>query len=95
MIFDLPKQLLNDLSAALDLTTSSAATQAQLKTIIESALKKAQLVSREEFDIQQSVLLKTRARLETLEKHIAEIESQMHGTPNHSSETSQKIEKDD
>ena len=45
-----------------------------LKNIIQAGLHKLDLVTREEFDIQVLVLSKTRAKLELLEKKIAEIE---------------------
>ncbi|WP_185268237.1 accessory factor UbiK family protein [Halopseudomonas xiamenensis] len=47
----------------------------QLKALINSALAKLDVVSREEFETQQAVLLRTRERLEALEKRVAELES--------------------
>lgn len=41
-----------------------------IKTIISSVFSKLDLVTREEFDTQQKVLLKTREKLEELEKII-------------------------
>lgn len=38
------------------------------------AIQKLQLVSREEFDIQTQVLLKTREKLERLERMVSELE---------------------
>ena len=46
-----------------------------LRAALHSALKKMDLVTREEFDIQQGVLARTRAKLETLEKQVAELEA--------------------
>lgn len=45
--------------------------------LLQSALSKLDLVSREEFEVQKAVLSKTRARLEELEKKVAEFEKQM------------------
>lgn len=45
-----------------------------IRAAIESNLKKLNLVTREEFDIQQQVLLRTREKLEALEKQVAEME---------------------
>ena len=45
-----------------------------LRSAIEANLKKLNLVTREEFDIQQQVLLRTREKLELLEAKIAELE---------------------
>tara|TARA_B100001996_G_C18509802_1_gene534878 strand:+ start:352 stop:576 length:225 start_codon:yes stop_codon:yes gene_type:complete len=41
-----------------------------IKILIEDYLHKLKLVTREEFDIQQEVLLKTRLKIEELEKKI-------------------------
>ena len=51
-----------------------------LNSIIEGALQRMNLVTREEFDIQTQVLLKTRARLEALEKQVSDLEH--HLSPN-------------
>lgn len=50
--------------------------QSQIKAILGSSLTKMDLVSREEFDVQSGVLAKTRAKLEALEKQVAELEKQ-------------------
>ena len=44
------------------------------RAILQSALGKLDLVTREEFEVQKGVLAKTRAKLETLEAQVAEIE---------------------
>jgi len=44
---------------------------------LESGLRKMNLVGREEFDIQNEVLLRTREKLEALEKTVAALESQL------------------
>ena len=46
-----------------------------LRAALHSALKRMDLVTREEFDIQQGVLARTRAKLEELEKQVAELEA--------------------
>ena len=48
----------------------------QFKGILESGLRRLDLVSREEFDIQKKVLLKTRQKLEQLEQQLSELEQQ-------------------
>lgn len=45
--------------------------------ILQSALSKLDLVSREEFEVQKAVLAKTRQKLEVLEQRVAEIEQQV------------------
>jgi BMFP domain-containing protein YqiC len=45
--------------------------------IIQSTFAKMNLVSREEFEVQRAVLAKTRAKLELLEKQVAELEQKL------------------
>ena len=45
--------------------------------ILQSALGKLDLVTREEFEVQKAVLAKTRSKLEVLEKRVEEIEQQL------------------
>ena len=42
--------------------------------VLRSSLGKLDLVTREEFDVQQAVLAKTRAKLEALERQVRELE---------------------
>ncbi|AHY57307.1 ubiquinone biosynthesis accessory factor UbiK [Stenotrophomonas rhizophila] len=49
--------------------------QATFKTALQAGLGKLDLVTREEFDVQRAVLLKTREKLEALEKTVAELEA--------------------
>ena len=44
-----------------------------IKAILTAGLQKADLVTREEFEVQKAVLAKTRARLETLEKKLQQL----------------------
>jgi len=44
---------------------------------LESGLRKMNLVGREEFDVQNAVLLRTREKLEALEKVVAQLEKQL------------------
>ena len=48
-----------------------------LRAALHSTLSKMDLVTREEFDIQQGVLARTRAKLEALEKQVADMEQQL------------------
>ena len=52
-------------------------TEKNLRAALHSTLSKMNLVTREEFDIQQGVLARTRAKLEALEKQVAEMEQQI------------------
>ena len=51
--------------------------QSQIKAVLSSSFAKMDLVTREEFDVQTSVLSKTRSKLEALEKQLAEIEQKL------------------
>lgn len=51
--------------------------QENFKAVLQSGLAKLDLVTREEFDVQRAVLLRTREKLEALERAVAELESQV------------------
>ena len=44
---------------------------------LQSTFSRLDLVTREEFDVQQAVLARTRARLEQLERQVAELEAKL------------------
>ena len=72
---DMVNRLLDSLPAGLrDLKQDTAR---NLRAALHTTLSKMDLVTREEFDIQQGVLARTRAKLETLEKQVAELEQQL------------------
>ena len=48
------------------------------KSLLQSALTRLDVVSREEFDAQSAVLKRTRDRLEVLEKQLAELSEASH-----------------
>ena len=50
------------------------------QAILQGALGKLDLVTREEFDVQKLVLAKTRSKLEDLEKRVTEMEQQVLNT---------------
>ncbi len=52
-----------------------------MRGVLESGLHKMNLVTREEFDIQSAVLLRTREKLEALEARLAELEQSAATTP--------------
>ena len=78
-MFD-PK-ILDDLSRKINdslpkgLTSLQEDTRQHLNSALQSAFSKMNLVPREEFDIQQAVLERTREKLEKLEKRIRELEN--------------------
>ena len=49
--------------------------QQNFKAVLQSGLAKLDLVTREEFDVQRAVLLRTREKLEALEGTVAELEA--------------------
>lgn len=51
--------------------------ETQLKTLLQSAFGKLDLIGRDEFDAQMVVLARTRARLEALEARVAELEARL------------------
>ncbi|MFD0739863.1 accessory factor UbiK family protein [Lysobacter koreensis] len=51
--------------------------QQNFKSVLQSGLAKLDLVTREEFDVQRAVLLRTREKLEQLQAAVAELESQL------------------
>ena len=48
------------------------------RVMVQSALEKMDLVSREELDVQEKVLQRTREKLEALEVRITELEQKLH-----------------
>lgn len=51
--------------------------QQTFKSALQAGLAKLDLVTREEFDVQQAVLLRTREKLEALERTVATLEAQL------------------
>jgi BMFP domain-containing protein YqiC len=45
--------------------------------VLQTALGKLDIVTREEFEVQKAVLAKTRSKLEALEQRVADIEQQV------------------
>jgi len=50
--------------------------QENFKAVLQSGLAKLDLVTREEFEVQRAVLLRTREKLEALEAQVRQIEAQ-------------------
>jgi BMFP domain-containing protein YqiC len=60
------------------------------KAVLQSALTRLDLVSRQEFDVQSGVLLRTREKLEALEARLAQLESARAPAPQAEEESPQK-----
>ena len=52
--------------------------QQNFKSVLQAGLGKLDLVTREEFDVQRAVLLRTREKLEKLERSVEELEARLH-----------------
>lgn len=48
--------------------------EANFRSVLRSRLSRLDLVTREEFDVQEAVLQRTREKLEALEQRLAELE---------------------
>ena len=78
-----PKDFLDALSGTAsrlfngDTPLPKSEIESQFKALLQSAFSKLDLVSREEFDSQMVVLARTRARLESLEAKVAELEAKL------------------
>lgn len=53
----------------------------KIRQVLQSQLTRLDLVSREEFDVQTQVLLRTREKLVLLEQRLTELENRDAGTP--------------
>lgn len=54
--------------------TLQADVEKNLHSLVQAALSRMNLVTREEFDVQAAVLRRTREKLDRLEKQLAELE---------------------
>jgi len=59
-----------------DVSQASEEFQKNLKSVLAVGLRKLDLVTREEFDVQRAVLLKSREKLEQLEAKLIALEAQ-------------------
>ncbi|MGH8369720.1 MAG: ubiquinone biosynthesis accessory factor UbiK, partial [Gammaproteobacteria bacterium] len=72
MLDDLAKKLAEAVPAGLrDL---KAEAERNFRSVLQAGLGKLELVTREEFDVQQTVLARTRERLEELAARLKELE---------------------
>ena len=70
-------ELASRLSAAVpaDLSAAREDLTRNFKALLQSGLRKLDLVTREEFDVQRAVLLRTREKLEALEARLNELDA--------------------
>jgi ubiquinone biosynthesis accessory factor UbiK len=72
------RTILNDLDARIRevLAQSPAADiEKNLRAMLNTAFARLDLVTREEFDVQRQVLLRTREKLERLERQLSDLEA--------------------
>ncbi|KND57297.1 hypothetical protein BVER_02752c [Candidatus Burkholderia verschuerenii] len=77
-----PNDVFNDLQQKMSefLQNSPAKdVEKNMKAMLAQGFSKLDLVTREEFDTQTQVLVRTRARLEELEKRVAQLEQRLAG----------------
>lgn len=74
MIEDSIKQFAQNLQSAFSEAKQGLPSNEQIREVFEAQLPKLNLVTREEFDTQKLVLERTRAKIEELEKKLAEFE---------------------
>lgn len=71
-------KILDDISAKLSALVANSPLQdveKNVKATLTGAFARLDLVTREEFDVQREVLARTRAKLDTLEARLAELEA--------------------
>lgn len=74
----LSQKLFDEISAKIGDTLASSPArdlEKNLRSLMGSAFTKLDLVTREEFDVQQEVLARTREKLEQLEARLAKLEA--------------------
>ena len=69
---DLARQLVESLPQNLRLLGQDL--ERNFKAVLNAGLERMELVTREEFDVQRSVLERTRTKLEQMEARLAELE---------------------
>ncbi len=72
---DLAGRLAGSLPAGLQ--TMKSDMERGLRSNLEAALSRMDLVTREEFDVQSAVLARTREKLHALERRVAELEQKL------------------
>ena len=70
---DISKRIADNIPAGIQMLQDDL--KQNVRSAVEAGLSHLNLVTREEFDVQAKVLARTRAKLEALEKQVAELES--------------------
>lgn len=77
MIEQTLKELAQSVQTGFSQIKDSAPDEAQIRAIFEAQLRKFNLVTREEFDAQKAVLLRTREKLEAMQAQLDTLENEM------------------
>ena len=78
MIDQLAKEMLANFQAQAEtLKSVKDFSEQQFRSIAESSMRNLNLVTREEFDIQQAILERSREKVEQLEKQLAVLEQKL------------------
>lgn len=77
-IDDLARQISDSIPSGVKVLQQDV--EKNIHTLLQAALAKLDLVTREEFDAQSQVLLRTREKLDQLEKIISELEAKQQKT---------------
>ena len=81
MVFD--AKILDDIAKRLGDVVPTGVTELQanvaekIRSVLQASFAKLDLVTREEFDIQTKVLARTRAKVDDMERQVAELERKM------------------
>lgn len=92
MLLDLTRHITQEITERLGALPKPALPnldQGLLRHWVEAAVQKCQLVSREEFDAQTEVLLRTRLKVEALEAQLAQLEAKFDELSNPASDSPQ------
>jgi len=71
---EIAKQIIDTVPPGVKTMAESA--EAKVKQVLQSQISRLDFVSREEFDIQSQVLMRTREKLEALETRLTDLEKQ-------------------
>lgn len=72
---------INERVRAVLAQSPAADIEKNMRAMLASLFSRLDLVTREEFDVQQAVLLRTREKLEALERTVATLEAQLADKP--------------
>ncbi|MEP4892396.1 MAG: accessory factor UbiK family protein [Aliiglaciecola sp.] len=70
---DIAKQITDSIPPGVK--TMAEGAEAKVKQVLQSQLSRLEFVSREEFDVQSQVLIRTREKLEALEARLDKLEN--------------------